>query len=182
MHQWVTKRFRDFLTCQRHKDPSAYKPQPGRDGADFWPTIDPGLHDMLIHCVMSKIPPETPIWEAAGGSGHLVDPLRRGRQLVIATDLFPDPGRPDIGRLDFLHGEPPPETRGAVMVTNPPNSQLTQFIVRGETLIDTGWLVGMALHPAGSRYDQGPRSGVQSRSLCLEDMLPTLLEAASQGR
>ncbi|MBO0735182.1 MAG: hypothetical protein J2P48_01220 [Alphaproteobacteria bacterium] len=133
----------NIVPLPRGRDPSAYRPQPGRDGPDFWPTVDPGLQHMAVYRVLQEVSLEIPIWEFAAGEGHLVDPIRRRGRLVIATDLFP--GRPDIGCHDFLHGEPPPETCGAVAMTNPPNSQLTEFIVRGLALMDTGWLAGMAL-------------------------------------
>lgn len=132
----------NVVSLSRYKDPAAYKPQPARDGSDYWPTIDQGLHDMLIHCVLPKVP-DGIIWEAAAGSGHLVDPLRRAGREVIATDLFPQ--RADIAPHDFVNGVPLNATAGAFMITNPPNSKLTEFIVRGLTLIDAGHLDGMAL-------------------------------------
>jgi hypothetical protein len=158
---------RNAVPPHQRNDPSAYRPQPARDGPDFWPTIDQGLQDMMTHCVLPEIPPELPIWEAAAGSGHLFDPLRRRRQVVIATDLFPDPARPDIVRHDFLHGAPAPETKGAIMMTNPPNSQLTEFIVRALTLIDAGWPEGMAfLTRLGADRTKG-RAAAFNRA-CLE--------------
>jgi hypothetical protein len=100
---------------------------------------------MMVYCVLPALPPDVAIWEAGAGGGNLVDPLRQAGRIVIATDLFPALGRPDIAVHDFLHGAPPPETRGSAMMTNPPNSKLTEFIVRGLTLIDAGFLEGMAL-------------------------------------
>jgi len=136
----------DVIPLQhRRKDPSAYRPQPRRDGPDFWPTIDRGLQNMMVFVCCRRSRPRSRYGKRRRGSGHLVDPLRRHRQLVIATDLFPDPDRPDIACHDFLHGAPPPETRGAVMMTNAPNSQLSEFQTRGLALIDAGWLAGMAL-------------------------------------
>ena len=85
------------------------------------------------------------VWEAAAGAGHLVDALRRAGREVVATDLYPDHSGPGIARHDFLHGPLPPETCGAAMITNPPNSQLTEFMVRGVTLIDIGWPAGLVL-------------------------------------
>src|SRR5262249_54452587 len=46
------------------KDPNAYTPHQARD---FWRTIDQGLQDMAVYCVLPKIPAEIPIWEAAAG-------------------------------------------------------------------------------------------------------------------
>ena len=80
------------------------------------------------------------IWDAAAGAGQLVDPLRRARREVIATDLFPQ--REDIAMHDFLRGPPPNASVGSIMMTNPPNSKLTEFIVRGLTLLDTSHLAG----------------------------------------
>jgi hypothetical protein len=141
------------------KDPSAYRAQPGRDGPDFWPTIDRGLQLMLVHEVLPAVPARLTIWEMAAGAGHLVDPMRAAGREVIATDLFPDRDRPDISTHDFLHGPPPNVTAGAVAITNPPNSQLTEFIVRGLTLIDAGYLEGMGLLTrlgADTTRDRGP--------------------------
>jgi hypothetical protein len=128
----------------RYKDPAAYRPQPAREGPDFWPTIDRGLILALVYEVLPALPVGV-IWEAAAGAGHLVDPLRAAGCEVIGTDLFPDPERPDFAVHDFLHAPSPNATAGAVMITNPPNSKLTDFIVRGLTLIDAGYLKGMAL-------------------------------------
>jgi hypothetical protein len=113
---------RNTVPLHQRNDPSAYRPQPAREGRDFWPTIDPGLHDMLIHCVLPKVPPDLAVWEAAAGAGRLFDSLRhRTNRQIIATDLFSDQDRRNVAVHDFLYGAPPPETRGAVMMTNPPN-------------------------------------------------------------
>jgi hypothetical protein len=133
------------LLARGNKDPRAYKPQPGRSGSDFWPTIDHGLHDMLVYCVLPKLPAGINIWEAATGAGHLVDALRRAGRTVIATDRFPNPDPLGIACLDFLQDPPPPQTRGSIMITNPLNSKLTEFLVRGLTLIDSGHLAGSNL-------------------------------------
>jgi len=132
------------VELHRYKDPAPYRPQPAREGPDFWPTLDRGLILALMYEVLPALPVRV-VWEAGGGAGHLVDPLRAAGCQVIATDLFPDPERPDIAVHDFLHGPPPKATAGAIMITNPPNSKLTDFIVRGLTLIDAGYLEGMAL-------------------------------------
>jgi hypothetical protein len=130
------------VPLSHNKDPSAYRPQPARDGPDFWPTIDSGLILALVHHVLPALSASV-IWEAAAGDGRLVDPLRKAGRTVVATDRYPN--RSDIAELDFLHSLPPPATREAIMLTNPPNSLLTEFIVRGLTLIDTGHLNGLVL-------------------------------------
>jgi hypothetical protein len=125
------------------KDPSAYRPQPDRgDDRDFWPTTDTDLIRLLVYHVLPKLPAGI-IWEAAAGGGHLVDPTRQVGREVVATDLFPN--RSDIERHDFLHGPLPPEVLGAIMMTNPPYTLLTEFLVRGLTLIDMGHLAGLVL-------------------------------------
>jgi hypothetical protein len=120
----------NVVRLHRYKDPAAYRPQPARGGPDFWPTIDRGLILALVYEVLPALPVRV-VWEAAAGAGHLSDPLRAAGCQVIATDLFPHPERPDIAVHDFLHGPPPNATVGAIMITNPPNSKLTDFIVRG---------------------------------------------------
>ena len=113
------------VQLHRYKDPAAYRPQPARGGSDFWPTIDRGLIQVLLYEVLPALPIDV-IWEAAAGAGHLVDPLRATRCQVIATDLFPDPERPDIAVHDFLHAPPPNAGAGTIMITNPPNSKTGQ--------------------------------------------------------
>ena len=96
----------NVVPLYQRNDPSAYRPQPARDGPDFWPTIDRHLILALMHDVLPALPAAL-IWEAAAGAGHLVDPLRLSGREVIATDLYPNPSRSDIARHDFLHGAPP---------------------------------------------------------------------------
>jgi hypothetical protein len=98
---------------------------------------------MLVQRVLPMLPPDAVIWEAAGGAGHLVDPLRQAGREVSASDLYP--GHADIAIDDFLQGVRPDNTDGAVMITNPPNSQLTAFLMHGLALIDAGHLQGLAL-------------------------------------
>jgi hypothetical protein len=86
------------------KDPAAYRPQPARGGADFWPTIDRALILSLVYEVLPALPIGV-VWEAAAGAGHLVDPLRAAGRQVIGTELFPGPERPNIAVHDFLRVE-----------------------------------------------------------------------------
>src|SRR5262252_4227023 len=87
------------VELHRYKDPAPYRPQPAREGPDFWPTLDRGLILALMYEVLPALPVRV-VWEAGGGAGHLVDPLRAAGCQVIATDLFPDPERPDIAVHD----------------------------------------------------------------------------------
>jgi hypothetical protein len=57
----------------RYKDPAAYRPQPVREGPDFWPTLDRGLISALVYEVVPALPVGV-IWEAAAGAEVL--PLR----------------------------------------------------------------------------------------------------------
>jgi hypothetical protein len=154
----------NVIPLWQRNDPSAYRPQPDRDGPDFWPTIDPHLILTLAHFVLPTLPPGVPIWEAAAGAGHLVDPLRQARREVFASDLFP--GRADIVQHDFVHGLLLPETRDTVMMTNPPNSQLDAFMVRGLSLIDAGHLAGLVLLVRNAHDATQGRAAAFNRALC----------------
>jgi hypothetical protein len=88
--------------------------------------------------------PVVPIWEAAAGLGAIVDAVRACWREAIATDI--EPQRHDIARLDYLKDDPPPpSTRGAILITNPPFSQLDAFLARTMALLDAGWLAGAVL-------------------------------------
>jgi hypothetical protein len=164
------------------KDPAAYRPQPARSGPDFWPTIDHGLILMAVHDVLPVVPAGLAIWEACAGRGHLVDPMRQAGREVIATDLYPDPDRPDVAlRLparaaaqrdrglghDDESAELEPD-RVSSPWSHPDRCGLT----RGDG----------AAHPARRRCNQGPRSRIQPRWLHLENLLAALLETAAEGR
>src|SRR5262249_31897587 len=98
---------RSLIPRHQASDPAIYRPQPARTGPDFWPTVDDDLVALLLYRVLPMLPPGVTIWEVAAGRGHLVDPLRRAGREVLATDLYPPPDRPDIGRHDLLHGPLP---------------------------------------------------------------------------
>jgi hypothetical protein len=129
------------IPLQQPNDPSAYRPQPGRDGVDHWRT--PAC---MIRALTRFVLPvasdagRLSIWEPGAGEGAIADALDGEGWPVVATDLAPR--RADIGRLDFLHEAPPPATRDAVLCTNPPfrDPLLNQFIVRGLALLDQGSL------------------------------------------
>jgi hypothetical protein len=38
----------NVISLWQRNDPSAYRPQPGRDGPDFWPTLDKPLILALV--------------------------------------------------------------------------------------------------------------------------------------
>jgi hypothetical protein len=121
------------------RDPASLRPQPRRDGADFWPT-PACLIWALIHHVLSGLPPR-PLLEFAAGDGRLVHPLRAAGYTVLASDIAPR--GEGIERRDFLHDEP--LLRGAIGVSNSPYNQLDKFLARGLQLLDCGQLTGLVL-------------------------------------
>jgi hypothetical protein len=116
------------------RDPAALRPQPKRDGPDFWST-PPCLTRALVRHVLPTLPP-CPIWECAAGDGPLVEVMRQAGRTVFASDLHPRV--PGVVRCDFLHDEVPQAARGAIATTNPPFSRLNGFIGRGFQLLDRG--------------------------------------------
>src|ERR1700759_3813017 len=60
---------------------AALKPQPKRDGADFWPTPE-SLIGALVQCVLRDLP-KGPIWECACGDGRLVSAMQNAGRVVI---------------------------------------------------------------------------------------------------
>jgi hypothetical protein len=139
---------RDHLENNQRKghlqrDPAVYRPQPSRRAdPDYWPTIDEDVIATLVH-VVTPLLPRVPIWECAGGQGHLVDPLRQAGHEVYASDLHP--GRKDIEHHDFIMGRPPECTKGMIGITNGPHTSLTEFIIGGLKLIDAGHLAGFVI-------------------------------------
>ena len=126
-----------------HRDPAAYRPQPARDGADFWPT-PPCLSRALTQHILPALP-LVPVWECAAGDGRLARTIAMTGRDVIATDLFPQPLFAPIARHDFLHDDPPGAALGACAITNPPGTRLTEFIARGLQLLDGGQISGLVL-------------------------------------
>ena len=127
----------------RSRDPASLRPQPKRDGPDFWPTPACLITALLRHVLPTL--PRGRVWEFAAGDGRLVEPMRGAGREVIATDLHPV--GPGIGCCDFLHDPPPPETCGAVAVTNPPYERktLNRFIAHGFALLDCGAITAFVL-------------------------------------
>jgi hypothetical protein len=114
-----------------HKDPAALRPQPRRDGPDFWAT-PPCLTTALIRHVL-PILPCGPVWEPACGDGRLVDAMRSAGRIVVGTDLYY--GTPAV---DFLSAPLPSPGCFASVATNGPFNQLDAFIARGRALLAAG--------------------------------------------
>lgn len=115
------------------RDKAALRPQPARNGDDFWPTPH-----CLITALVSFVLPEIhgAVWEPAAGDRRLADAIRATGRDVLATDLYPRGS--DIARLDFLHDAPPLEAHGRIVCTNPPYSRQDDFRRRGLQLLDRG--------------------------------------------
>jgi hypothetical protein len=143
--RWRAKVRRQQLLAGK-RDKAVLRRRRGTEDAgdqDLWST-PPCLVAAFLQWIEPTLPPDAIIWEAAAGDGRgLVDPLRAAGRQVIATDI--EPQRHDIARLDYVLDSPPPETRGAIMVTNGPFSKLTEFLARTLALIDTGHLAGAVL-------------------------------------
>jgi hypothetical protein len=140
--RWRAKVRRQKLLAGK-RDKAVLRPPRGTEDAgdqDLWST-PPCLVAALIEFILPTLPPG-PIWEAAAGAGALVDPLRAAGRQVIATDI--EPQRRDIARHNYVRDPPPPETRGAIMITNPPFSKLDEFLAR-MALLDAGHLAGPVL-------------------------------------
>src|SRR6516165_1379622 len=126
----ATERQRRWRAKQRRakiwladSDPSARWPTPKRADKDFWPT-PPELQAALIRYVLPLLP-EGPVWENAAGDGVLADALIQAGREVILSDI--DPQRRGIMRIDFLKDDPPPSTRGSILITNPPFNIIDAF-------------------------------------------------------
>jgi hypothetical protein len=82
--------------------------------------VNPAVSDCRVGAICPAHIALGATWEAATGLGALVGALKRAGRETIATDI--EPQRRNIARLDYLK-DPPPPTRGAIVVTNPPFSQ-----------------------------------------------------------
>jgi hypothetical protein len=122
------------------RDPAARRPQPARNGDDWWATPR-CLITALIRFVLPEIPGA--IWEPCAGDGRLVDAMRGAGRDVLATDLVPR--AQDIARLDFLHDDPPSEAHGHAIITNEPFNELNHFLTRGHQLLDRGLASALVL-------------------------------------
>jgi hypothetical protein len=104
---------------------AALRPQPKRDGPDFWPTPD-CLTTALITHIMPSLP-KAPVWEPAAGEGALVHAIEAAGHRVVAGDL--------ITGQDFFSSSPPAGCQS--LVTNPPFNQLDRFLARALELVDS---------------------------------------------
>jgi hypothetical protein len=121
------------------RDPASLRPQPRRNGADFWPTLE-CLIGALIERVLPVLP-QASIWECAAGDGRPAVALCAAGYHVLASDIEPRSG--GIVRVDFLHDEPrQPEL---LAVTNPPFNALDRFLARGLQLLDFAAITGLVL-------------------------------------
>jgi hypothetical protein len=123
----------------RSRDPASLRPQPRRNGTDYWPT-PPCLIEALVGRVAPTLPTAT-FWEMCAGDGRVASALRAAGYRAIASDI--DPRGEGIARIDFLHEEP--SEPGLIACSNPPNNQLTAFITRGLQLLDSDRIAGLVL-------------------------------------
>jgi hypothetical protein len=140
------------------RDPASLRPQPRRDGHDFWPT-PPCLTRALTHNVLPCLQP-TLVWECAAGDGRLAQAMRAAGYTVIASDIAPR-GEGIEGR-DFLRDQPP--QAAPVAVTNPPFNRLNQFITRGLQLLDHGQITGLVLLVRWDALTAGGRADALNRA------------------
>jgi hypothetical protein len=126
--------------ARRIRDKAALRPQPTRDGDDWFPT-PPCLIAALIRFVLPEIP--GPVWEPCAGDGRLADVMRDAGRDVIATDL--NPRASGIARLNFLTDDPPAEAHGRAIITNEPFRELNRCLIRGHQLLDCGFASGLVL-------------------------------------
>jgi hypothetical protein len=106
--------------------------------------------------------PEGPIWESAAGDGALADALIAAGRLVIRSDI--DPQRAGILRLDFLKDEPPPASRGTILITNGPFNVMDAFTERALALLDAGHLKAVVLLYRGDKANTQERTEVFNRA------------------
>jgi hypothetical protein len=158
--RWRAKKRRRKIWYGTNSDPSARRPTPKRTDKDFWPT-PPELQAALIRYVLPLLP-EGPVWECAAGDGALADALIRAGREVILSDI--DPQRRGIMRLDFLKNDPPPATRGSILVTNPPFNIMDEFCKRALALLDAGHLRAVVLLYRADKANTQERTDVFNRA------------------
>jgi hypothetical protein len=133
---------------------AALRPQPKRDGPDYWPTTADLAQASVTH-VLPHWPPGL-VWEPAAGNGVLVDAWRAAGREVIGTDLF------STGH-DFLTCAPPAEHL-AVIGTNPPNHSWDKFRQRALELMDAGVCDAVTLLARHDYLQAGTRVAVLNRA------------------
>jgi hypothetical protein len=104
---------------------AALRPQPKRDGPDHWSTPDCLSAALVTHILPSL--PRAPIWEPAAGDGALVSAIEATGHRVFASDI--------VDSQDFLISSPPHLCQS--LVTNPPFNQLSRFLQRAVSLVDS---------------------------------------------
>jgi hypothetical protein len=132
-----------------------------RDDKDFWPT-PPELRIALTCYVLPFLPEGGPVWENAAGDGVLADALIQAGREVILSDI--DSQRRGIIRLDFLKGDPPPATRGSILITNPPFNIIDEFCERALQLLDAGHLKAVVLLYRADKANTQERIEVLNRA------------------
>ena len=80
---------------------AALRPQPSRDGADYWPT-PASLIGALIPHVLPTLP-AGPVWECAAGDGRLAAAMRDARRHDWRARWLADSTR--AGRSRGFYGE-----------------------------------------------------------------------------
>jgi hypothetical protein len=124
-------------------DKPSLKPQPKRDGPDWWPTP---LRECVAARAVLRMDPALAghrLWEVAAGNGVLLDAMAAGGRDVIGTDL--EPRRADIAQHDFLRGPIPIGAIGRFALTNPPFNRMDEFMWRGWKLMQAGEIPGFML-------------------------------------
>jgi hypothetical protein len=76
-----------------------------------------------------------------------------------------DPQRCGILRRDFLKDDPPPPTRGSILITNPPFNIIDQFLERALALLDAGHLKAVVLLYRGDKANTQERIQVFNRAV-----------------
>jgi hypothetical protein len=143
------------------RDPASLRPQPRRDGADFWPT-PACLIWALIHHVLHGLPSH-PLWEFAAGDGRVAKAMRAAGYSVFASDI--EPRGDGIERHDFLRAAPP--QLGLIAVSNGPYNQLDKFLARGQQLLDHGQLAGFVLLVRTDALTAASRADVFTRAAAM---------------
>jgi len=146
---------------QPRPDPAAQRGQPKRDGPDFWPTPDCLISALVEHVIPTL--PAGPIWECAAGDGRLASAIEKAGRRVIMSDLFPQ--NLTTAHLDFLSNEPPPDARGAIIVTNPPFNKTDEFLARNLDLFDDGLIAGFVLLMRHDHLASGKRVPALNRHI-----------------
>jgi hypothetical protein len=107
---------------------AALRPQPKREGRDYWPTPH-CLARALVEHVLPSLPVGL-VWEPAAGDGRLAHAMLEAGREVVYCDI--------ISGVDFLHDDPIHPGKFAAIITNGPFNDLDAFTARGLSLLDAG--------------------------------------------